>query len=50
VHVVGNGIDVSAVPNKSVFPWLRPRDELTILFSGRFVERKGVRKLGVAQK
>jgi len=45
VHVVGNGIDVSGVPPGSVFSPQRVGDAVTILFSGRFVERKGVKEL-----
>ena len=43
VHVVGNGIDVSKVPLSSIAGRKRAREEVTILFSGRFVERKGVK-------
>jgi len=46
VHVVGNGIDVSNVPINSLRCGRRRKGEgVTILFSGRFVERKGVKEL-----
>lgn len=44
-HVVGNGIDVSQVPLDAGFPWQRSRREVVILFSGRFVDRKGLQEL-----
>lgn len=45
IHVVGNGIDVSEVPLDAGFPWGRSRREVVVLFSGRFVDRKGLREL-----
>lgn len=45
VHIVGNGIDVSKVSMASVSGRRRSSDDLMVLFSGRFVERKGVQEL-----
>ena len=45
VHVVGNGIDVAGMPAGSAARRSQSNDALTVLFSGRFVERKGVQEL-----
>ena len=45
IHVVGNGIDVSEVSLDLDFPWTRARREVIVLFSGRFVDRKGLQEL-----
>ncbi len=45
VHIVGNGIDVSKVSMASVSRRCRSSADVTVLFSGRFVERKGMQEL-----
>ena len=45
VHIVGNGIDVSKVSMASLTKRHSANHDVMVLFSGRFVERKGVQEL-----